>query len=197
MRFFYQILFTFTLFFGQDLWASSFSIDSIKVKCFSNYGCTELDEVFSSLKRNYSSMDHFYTVIKLYVASEGIKEMDFEIKKSSSQTHLAINVKLKQKILEVEDPIFDKGEFVEFPSVLPVRPGEYIDNKRIEETVKIFKDIAREKGFPLAVVNLEKIELKKGVVFKFKISLKRPTVVSDITVTTKSKFLQNMKSTLI
>lgn len=171
---------------SQLLFAQAVVINNITVDCDAMIGCEEITNIFQSLKRSYTDENHFYTVMKLYVASEGIKELDFKIELN----HLSINVKLKPKIADIVEPTFKGRDRISFPTILPIKIGDYLDEKKVLETVSIYKDFARENGYPSAEIKFHKTLLVSGVRLGFEVDLQEANIVSEINVTSSSNYIK-------
>lgn len=167
----------------------NFVISKVIVNCHSKFGCEEAVEVFNSLRRKYTTKEHFYTVFKLYVGNEGIKELHFSV---NDRFELMINLKLKPQIIEIDDPAFTGNGSIEIPSVLPIKEGEFLDQKKVLQSIKIIKDIAKESGYVDASVEIENISVPSGIILRPKVKLGEPILVKNISVISKSEYLNRL-----
>ncbi|MFT6630766.1 MAG: outer membrane protein insertion porin family [Bacteriovoracaceae bacterium] len=182
------------IFIFEFAYAGVFSVNKVIVNCIDQQPCEDTQKVFSSLSRTYSSEDHFYNVFKLYVSNEGVKELSFKIKIEDSFKNLYIEVKKKPRILRVLDTRF-KGKYeIELPSVISIQKDDFLDRNKVSDTKNLYKDIAKEKGFPDVNV-IEKISKGiDGVLVGFEVELNDPVVISKVTLNSKSNYIRDFVS---
>ena len=169
---------------------SNFSINKVNVECLNQEQCSSISDVFSSLERSYSGQSHFYNVFKLYVANEGVKALDFQIVRSENRNILNINLIRKKRILTLEGPFFGAGNEVEFPSIIPLKVDDYLDLEKIKETERLYKSIARDKGYPNVEVRIETTHRRDGVIVKTIVNLNDAIITQKINFLSKSSFLK-------
>lgn len=180
MRFFLALIMLFTAN------AYSFDIRSVKVNCVSGSECNDLKETFSSLKRKYTSKSHFYSVFKVYIANEGVRELSFTVDKK----HLHIETKQKKKIRSFEDVKVIGSYDLNIPPILPIREGEYIDSQKLKITSKLLVEVAKEAGFPNAKTSYQLKTSGNSADLKYTLNLGDPILIRDITTNANSDLIQ-------
>lgn len=180
----------FLIFWISSSAAKGFTINKLNVICKSKVGCGEITKVFDSLKRNYSGREHFYNVLKLYVANEGIKELSFKVINDGKLNLLQISVKKKLRIIELSEPTFKGGIEIELPTVIPLKVEDYLDVQKIMDTERLYRDIAKEKGYPNAEVKVKISKTKRGAKLSIRINLKDGIIIKKLVINSKSSFLK-------
>lgn len=167
-------------------------VRDVIINCQSDYGCSEVQEVFSSLKRGYSDLKHFYTVFKLYVSNEGIKELSFSLDGEEENLVLRLDLKLKDRIVSIDEPEFEGDHEVTFPSVIPMKVDDFLDDRKLKETEGLFSEVARDHGFPDAKVSIDKEKVGNGLGLRPRVRLGKPIIIDEINVSSKSVFLKTL-----
>ena len=179
--------------------SKGFTVKKINFDCYESKKdkCEEVKSSLETLKRSYSNMNHFYTVIKIFLGNEGVKHLNFKLTKDQNLVTLHLRLKLKKIIAEVKDYVFDHENSIEFPSILPIQEGEFLDPKKIEETKKLVKDVSVSQGYPQAKVSIKKNNTKDGVELIPQIKLGEPLLLKNVTVNSQSIHLnQNIQKEL-
>lgn len=175
------------------------AIDIVQVNtsCEDQLNCDQLQNTFKSLKRDFVDESHINDTIKLYVANEGIKSLNYELHRQGKDYTLFIKAQQKSRVAEVEDIQFVGEGHIELPSVLPIRRDDFYDERKVNQTVKIIQEVAKEKGYPLAQVEVSKKDVSSGVNLKFIVNLGEPILVNKINITSKSEYLKKLTETII
>lgn len=172
--------------------AYAFDIDAIVVKCKSSSNCNEIRKVFSSVRGNYKDVEHFETILKLYVANEGIKRFYYKVEGEGTKNTLYITLQTKPIIKSIVGPKVIGPFEIEFPSILPLREDEYLDTKKVDNTLRLLTDIARDKGFPRVKARAEVQAVGSGSEVTIHVDLGKPIVVQEVIVNSKSERIKRM-----
>ena len=168
---------------------NSFEIRKININCEKSEGCKDVRKAFGSLVRSYKDEDNFQKILKLYVANEGIRKFEFSVTKDKI---LNIRLQTKQIITSIVGPVV-KGQFdIEFPSILPIREDEFLDSSKIDSTIRLLTDIARDQGFPKVRVAIKTKRKGEGSEVKVEVYLGKPTVIQEIFINSKSKRIKKL-----
>ncbi len=177
--------------FGKS---SEFDINRVLINCIDNLPCEKFEKTFSSLKRTYSSKKHFYNVFKLYVANEGVKELNIKVERVKGVNTLFLDIKQKPIVLDVYSPRFSGKNSIELPSIIPIKKDEYLDYKKLKDTEKVFNEIAKEKGFPNVKVKTNVEKKDDGAYIQFHIDLGKPILIGGLIINGKSDYLKDFIS---
>ncbi len=169
-----------------------FNIDKVDLKCASETACADIRKMFSSLARDYTDTEHFHSVLKLYVSNSGIKKFNYLVVKKNKEVTLKIVLEQKYRINDVLLPKFIGKYEIETPSVIPLRINEFLDNQNVLDSIKLYKEIAKDKGFPHATVARAFTYHGGTVDIRFNIDLGEPVKVVDIIVNSQSRYLKRL-----
>jgi outer membrane protein insertion porin family len=186
-----KVIITFLLIFTVCS-AHAFEVNRVHVNCDSKASCIELENAFKSLSRKYENIQHFKSIIKIYIANNGIKSFSYNLKKHEGLNNLYISVTQRERINYVDDPNFIGANSIELPSILPIKINDYYDIKKNQSTVELIKDIAKERGYPNAEVHLKTVKSDSGISLFTSIKLGKAILVNDIILVTKSNYIKKI-----
>ena len=186
-----KILFFLFIFCISPL-VKAFTINSVTVECKVSRECDELNDNFSSLKREYSDIESFKHLLKIYVANNGVKELSYSVSNKDNSNHLHFSIVPREKVIALSEIHFQGDHEIELPSILPIKKDDYYDFKKVVSTKKIIRDIAKEKGFPRTQVKIEIIKSKQGIELKPKVNLKDPVLVKKLNITSPTDYIDKL-----
>ena len=169
---------------------AKFDIRKVQLNCQQSSRCTDIESVFKSLERSFSSYEHFQDVLKLYVANEGIKMFSYDVLQVNNDFVLDIDIQLRKVVLEINEPIIKGNYTFELPSIIPIKQDDYFNLEKVKSTQRLYRDSAKDAGFERAKVNYSIEELSDGVSLSFLIDLGLPTIVDNVFIVSKSSFLK-------
>lgn len=185
----YLLIFIFA--FTTQAFAKSINVKSIKVSCSTSSKCENLSDSLKSLKRSYGSIDHLHKVLKLYVSNEGIQDLSYELIEHKEGYTLQISGSQKKIIEEVQSITFKNNKSIELPSILPLREGDFIDFRKVEQTKTIIKEIGKDKGYPDTESEIRVLNKDGGVSIATHVELGKAVKISKMNIISNSKYLKD------
>ena len=169
-------------------YAKSFKLKRVKVSCGKENNCSDFKDNFKSLRGEYADLDHLRTILKLYIVNEGIRNFNFLV---DSEGVLFINLIPKKIVTSVDVRV--KGIDMGYPSVLPLKEDDYLDDSKISRTKNMLMDIYKAKGFPnVSVIHSYVKNIEKGLGVRFTIITGSPIRVNDININSTSDYLKSI-----
>lgn len=190
---FILILLTFIYAFNSH----AINVSEVEFTCPADNNCDQLKDSLKSLRRSYNDLEHLTDTIKLFVANEGVKSLSYKVLNDGNVYKISFVLEQKLKILDVDDISFSGKREIEFPSILPLRRDDFLDERRIKQTGKLIKEVAKEKGYPYTKVDIDLVKKEEGVFVKIKVNLGEPVWVKKINISSKSEFLRSKLKTMI
>ncbi|MEX0798201.1 MAG: POTRA domain-containing protein, partial [Bacteriovoracaceae bacterium] len=173
---------------GKSLAENPFQVRQVKVDCLGKGECEFIEDTLRSLKRKYVDLDHLKQTIELYALNEGILSFEYALAQSKEDFALNIDLKMKRPLLDYSIKVKnDPG--IELPTVVPLREGDYIDDKSLLKTKVLLQEVSQSQGYPDAVVRFKQREKDKGVELEVVVEPGRPILVEKAHVSSDSDFL--------
>jgi outer membrane protein insertion porin family len=178
----------FILIFSFSCFAN-FKIDSVSINCPKKVLCTDSNEIFYTLKRDYVDQNHFERLIKVYSLTSGVKKFRYKVNSSDEvSNNLEITWEPKQTIESIEYQ-FDKGA-LPIPTILPLREGDFFDLVKVAKVQQTLLEIFKSEGYPQSQITYSFDTIKdKSIKLTFQINLGAPLLVKDIKISTPLSFL--------
>ncbi len=187
MKFFILSLFIVTL----SNFCHAFEVQKVRVHCDKVRRCAEVTSEFKALRRTYADENHFRQILKVYVANEGIHKFSYALSGERDKFKLDIRLLQKDVLSRIDAIKFVGPGRVEFPSILPIKEDNYLDETKLKQTQKLLTEIAVDKGYPDVTVDITKEEKSDGVIVGVKVELGRPILISQVNIVSSSKLLRN------
>lgn len=169
--------------------AGPLSVEHVDVKCEGNSDCESLSGALGFLQREYTDLGHLKETIRLYVLNEGISSFEYALKEDKAGViSLLVDMKVKQTLLNYTINL-DKDPGIDLPTVLPIREGEYIDEKSLYKTRSLLVEVLQGQGYPDASVNFQSAEKKDGIELKILIDLGEPIFIESVRTHSDSDLL--------
>ena len=169
----------------------SFELNSIEINC-KQESCKNIENSFKSLKRSYNSIEHMKKILKIFIANNGVKDVYYRVVSTGKKNKLILSFSKRIKITEIEDYKFTNEYVIDFPSVLPIKEGDFFDEKSLELTAKILKDVAKDKGFPRSNIQVGHKLVDGSVTITPVVDLGDPIILNDISVYSSSRYLKEI-----
>jgi outer membrane protein insertion porin family len=169
-----------------NVFSNEISIRKISINCGISRDCGELKKNFNSIRGTYVNYEHLRTVLKLYVINEGIQNFNYNL----SGDTLDIKLVMKRRVGSVRVKV--KGMNMGFPSILPIREDDYLDDIKIQKSIDLLKDIYINKGFPrVRVSHSLRQTIEKSLAIDFLIETGNPIKISTINIISDSEYLKD------
>jgi len=168
------------------------SIHAVVVKCKVSLECDQKTNEFKSLKRSYEGIEQFKKILKLYIANEGVSNLSYVIKRKNNKNELAIQLEMKPEVIELKTIRFLGNESIELPSALPIKENDFLDDYRIEQTKKLIKQVAIDKGYPSAKVKVKTKKENAQARVSISVDLGRPIKALSIVINSNDKYLKDL-----
>lgn len=179
------------LFFISSSHASDFEVTHVEINCSEKDQCNNLQEGFKSLKRKYLDLRHLRKIIKLYVSNEGVREFQYKLVETEVENKYRIQIRAaeKEKVFLIEEIKFKGSHSIDLPTLLPIREEDFLDERKLKQTQSLLLEIARDKGFPQANVQIDVKTKKNNATVSIYIDLGTPVIIRDIEINSKSHYL--------
>lgn len=178
------------LFISTISWAASFDLTDILVICKESPECKWREQRFNNLAGKYRSVLHLKDTLKLVATDGGYKSFTYRLTEVDGKYQLTINVEIKHIIKEINIGFVDRSYTGDAYALFPVREGQFFEELKYKDAVKVLKEKLEQNGYPRAEVN-EKYKVINDEIFIFlEVKLNKPRVFVKIIPKTKSSFVE-------
>lgn len=178
------------LFISTISWAASFDLTDILVICKESPECKWREQRFNNLAGKYRSVLHLKDTLKLVATDGGYKSFTYRLTEVDGKYQLTINVEIKHIIKEINIGFIDRSYAGDAYALFPIREGQFFEELKYKDAVKVLKEKLEQNGYPRAEVN-EKYKVINDEIFIFlEVKLNKPRVFVKIIPKTKSSFVE-------
>lgn len=172
---------------------ASIKVGEINIDCLGDEECENYQSSLSFLKRDYVDKDHLQETVKLYVLNEGISHFGYALVENQGKYSLDIDLKVK-KILLNYGVYLDKDPGIDLPGILPLREGDFVDDRVLAKTRSLLLDVLEKQGYPQANLNYKIVEKDDGVEIDINLFLGKEIEVDKLTIISDSSYLEDISS---
>ena len=177
--------------FAAGARAQAIPVKSVEVACKGGSECEGVEGALDFLAREYTDINHLKNTMRLYAMNDGIKSLEYELDQENGVYQLKVVMEVKN-ILMNYSVYTEKDPGLDLPTVLPVREGDFVDDRALEKTRALLKEVLGNQGYPDAQVGFKQSKDEDGIELDINLLLGKPILVDEIRITSDSKVLEEI-----
>ena len=175
--------------FSSLAMAAGFDLTDVVVVCKESSECKWREQRFNNLAGRYRSVVHLKDTLKLVATDGGYRSFTYTLTENDGKYRLVINIELKKLIKEINIGFIDKSYPGDAYSLFAMKEGQYFEELKYRDAIRILGDKFEQSGYPRAVINERYITKDNEIIIYLEVTLKKPRVFVKVLPQTKSSFV--------
>lgn len=157
-------------------------------------GSTECDlrvKKLKDLKKQYPSLSHLATMLKLYMQDESVSFFQYQVEQLTEDNYILRGwLTLNKRVAEID--LEDVESIINVPAIHPLREGSFYDARKERKMLTNLTSLIRAQGYPNARVTVKKEVTSEGYKLTFKVKKGEPRLLDSIKIISDNPFLKEI-----